>query len=169
MRPTHPQRLNANGLLACMLVCKKWSNSFRLVLWNIVVTSSTGPDFFDPQSQPLLRHILYLETQLPTLGFIHLVSLKICPLKTRGDLKDLNLLWTPIIAIIRTLSTRPISTINLCSDAATVEFWAALASCTRLRTFILKGLTIPPWMFPPFLASVPPSRDPLLAQRDRNR
>ncbi|KAF9320803.1 hypothetical protein BG003_004790 [Podila horticola] len=151
------RHLDTDSLLACLLVCKAWSVSFRPALWNIVVASSTGPDLFSPQNQPLLRHIRHLEyrihppeSRLPTLGFTYLTSLKICPLRLGGDLTDVHLLWAPMTEILRTLSTGPFSTLELCSDTATEAFWNALASCTSLHTLILKNLTITSSVFMPF-------------------
>ncbi|KAG0022504.1 hypothetical protein BGZ82_011009 [Podila clonocystis] len=155
--PFHPveilqyiaQHLNTHDLLSCILVYKVWSNTFRPVLWDTVVASSSGPDFFTPQNQLLPRHIHHLDyrthpsdTRIPTLGFTHLSSLKICPLSLFGEVKGLDHLWTPLTAILYTLSNGPFSTLELSHDTATADFWDAVASCEHLRTLVLKNLAI---------------------------
>ncbi|KAG0034594.1 hypothetical protein BGZ82_005695 [Podila clonocystis] len=45
--------------------------------------------------------------------------------------------------IVHTLANGPLSTIELSNEPATATFWDALASCTRLRTLVLRTLTIP--------------------------
>ncbi|KAG0351414.1 hypothetical protein BG005_009136 [Podila minutissima] len=163
--PLHPveilqliaQQLDSHDLLACILVCKVWSNSFRPVLWHTVVVSSSGPDFFAPQNQPLLRHIRVLdyrahphETLLPTLGFAHLTTLKICPLSLRCVLNDPIALWTNTTAVLHTLSQGPLSTLELSHSTATADFWNAAASCRHLRRLVLKYLDIACDVFQPF-------------------
>lgn len=53
-------------------------------------------------------------------------------------------------AIIHNLAHGPLSTLELCNDSATVEFWEALARCTALHTLILKNLRISGNVFPAF-------------------
>ncbi|KAG0351415.1 hypothetical protein BG005_009137 [Podila minutissima] len=153
------QHLDTDSLLACLRVCKAWSISFSPALWNIVVASSSGPDFFAPQNQPLLRHIRVLdyhirplETQLPALGFTRLTTLKIGLSKFRTFAQQLNgsnALWTTMTAILHTLSQGPLSTLELSHGAPTEAFWDALASCTSLHTLVLKNLTITRSVFLP--------------------
>ncbi|KAF9373988.1 hypothetical protein CPB97_000202 [Podila verticillata] len=138
-------------LYSCTLVCHSWSVSFRPALWRTVVVSSLGPDFSKPKSQEQLRHTRHLEIRmptpsdnpLPTLSFLYLTSLKISPVGLDSS-DDEQAFWNPITDMILALSTStiPLSSIELYLRPGTNAFWAALLTCTTLRSLTLSSLHV---------------------------
>lgn len=148
--------LDIPSLLASSLVCKDWCHSFRQVLWQSVATSPSGPNFDEPYAQDLLRHIRHLHVRirlfdlpLPTYGYSCLASLKISPIDESHNVN----MWASLIEVVQNLAKRkdnPLSSIELNTQAGSLEFWLALSTCRRLRSLTLVDLLINEPKFPAF-------------------
>ncbi|KAG0020894.1 hypothetical protein BGZ82_011476 [Podila clonocystis] len=104
--------------------------------------SSSSPDFDDPYTQNLLRHVRHLHVRsrlidwhFPTIGFSRLTSLTISIVEDGYN----GNMWASLIEIVQNLTNQivnPLSSIELHIQAGPVELWTALSNC------LLKSLTL---------------------------
>ncbi|KAI9232563.1 MAG: hypothetical protein BYD32DRAFT_466144 [Podila humilis] len=121
-----------------------------------VATSSSGPNFDEPYAEDLLQRIHHLhvcfrlfDLPLPTYGYLRLSSLTISPIDESHNVN----MWASLIEVVQNLAKRrdnPLSTIELNTQAGSLELWSALSTCHQLRSLTLVDLQINEPKFPAF-------------------